>query len=82
MRRAGWVARSTAPCGTDVRSLRVPARASNVTLARCVSRWVCRTNCRSTRVVVQKFAPGQFLMLLQGMFTAGGACGVEAQGIH
>src|SRR5215469_11364171 len=33
-----------------------PGLHSNVTLASCVSPWVCRTNCRSTRVVVQKFS--------------------------
>ena len=42
--------------GPTTRSLRVPVRTSNVTLARCVSRWVCRTNGWSARVVVQKFS--------------------------
>jgi hypothetical protein len=64
MRRAGWVARRSGPTALvgTVSSLRIPVRASNVTLAPCVSRWDWGTNCRSTRVVVQKFAPGQFLV--------------------
>jgi|SRR5215831_6738142 len=33
-----------------------PGPHSNVTLASCVSRWVFRTNCRSTLVAVQKFS--------------------------